>query len=789
MENYEIVLNQLRNFGLNVDFLEIDTASPIRCCYKDEKKKNGWYWLNTVSIKNKTYIVGGYGVWKGDHNPHRISMNDFDGLLSKKEKSFLQKQWEEKKKKIQQEKNNKNKEASTKAVEKWSNCISAGESDYLKKKRVKPFGIRFDPSEKGVVVIPIRDIKGNIWGLQLINDDKNKIQKKYWPEGLKKKGNFHLISNEKFDDLSGRVLVTEGYATGATLHEATGLSVIVAFDSGNLSPVCEAIKKANFKIKIIVCADDDYLTDGNPGINSAKKAAGLVNGEVVVPDFVIDGIDIRKGKKLTDFNDLACHTDDGLNIIKEQINANKNCQKNNYLKKKAVSQMTIDALVERFRHIDNDSGGFVFDEWTKNICKVAKMKEMIQPGRKFDEVKNHPLWSERAVFMDQIGFDPTCKDESIVCNRYDGWDTIPNKKATKEDCRAILKLLSLLCMHEGQDEKDKNEVMDWVLKWLAYPIQNPGAKMATALIFHGRQGTGKSLFFEVIRKIYGKYGMIINQGAMEDSFNSDWVDKKLFVVADEVIANTQKYHLKNDIKTKITGDYMRINKKMVEAYNEKNYMNLVFLSNESNPVVLENDDRRFFVVWTSIVYDEEFYDEVNKEIANGGVESFHQYLLDYDLKGFHKDTKPLKTSAKKDLINLNLSPQQSFLKHWKNGDILSKNRGREILPYGVGPCSLLFQVFQEWAAFANEKYSGSLRYFSSDLKKEGWSEGKIKRVYVDSNKKKVVRIRFFIADDKSIEETKENGTPVFTREMSEDAMDFYTRIHNSYQDYFTEKRF
>jgi hypothetical protein len=86
-----------------------------------------------------------------------------------------------------------------------------------------------------------------------------------------------------------------------------------------------------------------------------------------------------------------------------------------------------------------------------------------------------------------------------------------------------------------------------VLKWIAYPIQHPGAKMKTTLVVHGPQGTGKNLFFEALMSIYGEYGDVLDQSALEDKFN-DWASRKLFMIADEVVARSDVYHIKNKLK-------------------------------------------------------------------------------------------------------------------------------------------------------------------------------------------------------------------------------------------------
>ena len=151
------------------------------------------------------------------------------------------------------------------------------------------------------------------------------------------------------------------------------------------------------------------------------------------------------------------------------------------------------------------------------------------PPRSWDLLKGHA--DRRVVYDHEVGFDSSGDDKSILCNLYLGLDSIPKEGS----CVALLDLLQYLCSMEP----DTEALYEWILKWLAYPLQNPGAKMATALVIHGPQGTGKSRFFEAVAKIYGRYSVVIGQEALEDKFNADWVSAKLFVIGDEVQARSE----------------------------------------------------------------------------------------------------------------------------------------------------------------------------------------------------------------------------------------------------------
>lgn len=138
--------------------------------------------------------------------------------------------------------------------------------------------VKFLYIKRGTLVVPMRDIGGQLWSLQFVFDAGGKKFLKYG----RKSGCFHFIGGEA---KAGQELgIAEGYATAATVHEVTGLPVVVAFDSGNLLPVAQAFYEHFTKIKIVIFGDDDRETEGNPGRTKAEEAAAAVGGVAVFPE-------------------------------------------------------------------------------------------------------------------------------------------------------------------------------------------------------------------------------------------------------------------------------------------------------------------------------------------------------------------------------------------------------------------------------------------------------------------------------------------------------------------------
>ena len=194
-------------------------------------------------------------------------------------------------------------EVATQAEDEVSTYADASaDHPYLVRKRIAPNGIKIDRA--GRLVVPVSDSSGEILSYQTIDADGNK---RFLKGGKIEGGFYELRGNRKV------IFIGEGFATCASIHQATGFTTLVAFDCGNLAKVAKSAKEMFLGSRIVICADNDQFSEGNPGITKGKAAAGLVFGEIVYPIF--NESDLTS--KPTDFNDL--HTLQGIEAVKEQI--------------------------------------------------------------------------------------------------------------------------------------------------------------------------------------------------------------------------------------------------------------------------------------------------------------------------------------------------------------------------------------------------------------------------------------------------------------------------------------
>lgn len=224
--------------------------------------------------------------------------------LTPEEKKERQHKIEAARKAAQEELERRQETTAQKALELWRGLAKCENHPYLSKKQVPAYNIRFtdDCAEFGgkgkYLVIPLYDTNGKIWSLEFINE----AGEKRFLSGGRKKGCYFPIGK-----LDVQLVVCEGYATGASIHQATGLAVAVAFDAGNMESVTQALKNKYPALEIIIAADNDIKENApNIGVLKAQTVADKYSCKVVIPE-------LKSGGKC-DFNDVAVN--EGLERVK-----------------------------------------------------------------------------------------------------------------------------------------------------------------------------------------------------------------------------------------------------------------------------------------------------------------------------------------------------------------------------------------------------------------------------------------------------------------------------------------
>ena len=249
----------------------------------------------------KLFADGEGGIvcnWKS--NDTRPFFADDGRTFTEGERRERDRKREESIRRAREEDERRHQEAQTEARRIWNAAAPTTAHPYLTKKGVKGIGVR--KHSDGRLLVPVIDAGGTFHSLQYIDGAGDK---RFHPNG-RVAGCFHRITGDM-----AVICIVEGLATGLSVHEATGYAVAVAFNAGNLLVVAQALREKYPEARMILVADDDHATAGNPGVTKSTAAARAVGGFVALPDF--EGAADRG----TDANDL--HQCKGLEAVKRCI--------------------------------------------------------------------------------------------------------------------------------------------------------------------------------------------------------------------------------------------------------------------------------------------------------------------------------------------------------------------------------------------------------------------------------------------------------------------------------------
>jgi phage/plasmid primase-like uncharacterized protein len=272
-------------------------------------KGDGAYRLHLDSIP-----AGGFQNWQDGRGWQNWCYKDAESL-TQDERASLSAIWERARKDQEVEQQRRHAEAAERAQEIWTEAERVKDTtshSYLVSKGIKGDGLRL---HRGRLVIPMYNDLGELSSLQFIAADGTDTKR--FLKGGKKNGCSFTIGSAP----GSVICVAEGYATARSVHEASGHTTVCTFGSDNLLAVAKQLRSKHGSTQILVCADDDCHTPGNPGLTKAREAAQAVGGALAVPDF---GAERPKGA--TDFNDLHRHA--GLEAVRACIKRAEPVQSN-----------------------------------------------------------------------------------------------------------------------------------------------------------------------------------------------------------------------------------------------------------------------------------------------------------------------------------------------------------------------------------------------------------------------------------------------------------------------------
>lgn len=300
------VLSQMHEAGMPELPEYLEASGRLR---RFGRKKRGWYRLfENIGRTGRSYLTGAFGYW-GLVEGQRIRPAgdiDHDDLARLRDATRARQEADERARREAAER------AAMRAAARWRAATKTGRSAYLVRKLIDaPESVRFEPD--GTILVPMvrYDLPRDqaLVGVQAIAPDGEKR----FVKGTAKRGAACRIGCVVVGE---PILVAEGYATAATLRAAVcaRLPAFVAFDAGNLEPVVEVLLEAYPQCPILVCADDDFATSGNPGRAKADRLRRRHRVHMIYPVWPA-----ARSPKDTDFNDL--HKAVGLHVVARQLRA------------------------------------------------------------------------------------------------------------------------------------------------------------------------------------------------------------------------------------------------------------------------------------------------------------------------------------------------------------------------------------------------------------------------------------------------------------------------------------
>lgn len=650
------IVKDMINYGIEPP--EIIPDSKYRK-FKHGSDRAGWYVFSEINGQ----CVGAWGSFRGI--PKQSYRYNFNGEKSDPvDYEKIKAEIKAAKKKTGIALKAEQAKATNKARLIYNNAKPCQKHPYLENKSVMASdGVKINGDN---LVIPIKNISGEIISLQTIKPDGSKK----FLYGANSCGAFKIDGKEK-------IVLCEGYATGASIHMATGYTVIVCFNTGNLKKIAPKIE-CDF-----IAADNDlFTTDSGGNPNPGKTAAELTGKPYVLPKFK------HLKDKPTDFNDL--HQIEGLEEVKKQLSVDE--YENLKLKIKQAEESQIDSIVNQInesplseikkellrKQIKSKTGlsmsvlrpdekktGFS-DSSAKKILKLnqryaliknigGKCRVMIESedyytgeiktdfqtiydfekslsGETVDGDDLSTAWlndyRHRRTY-ETVGFypcppgkNPKCPDS--VFNFFTG--ILEPKKGTWPLIREHIE--TVIC--SGSLDSEPNEYANYIYDWCAFLFQNIGVKRPeTVIVLQGGEGIGKGFFARIFQEIFTENHFY----AFEDSQrltakHNKILMQRLFVFADEAFFSGDKKSIKQFMGM-VTSPFMTVEPKGVDSIKARNWASYMIASNDNHVISAAHDDRRNFVLKVSgkKKNNYRYFKALKHEILNGGSAAFLYDML------------------------------------------------------------------------------------------------------------------------------------------------------------------
>lgn len=241
----------------------------------------------------------------------------------------------------------------------------------------------------------------------------------------------------------------------------------------------------------------------------------------------------------------------------------------------------------------------------------------------------------RRTYVNGLVLLPEGETPAGTYNLWRGFGCEPKRGATQEEVKpALAHMFKVVC---GADVAAYN----YLLRWLAWGVQNPGKQAEVAVVLQGGRGVGKGFLGRWFRDMYGAHGMHIQHPRhLVGNFNGHLQSCCAMFVDEAFFAGDRAGNAV--LKSLITEDQMTVEKKGIDVAPIRNRLKILMATNEDHAIIAGTDERRYFVLHVSDAkaQDHTYFGKLDAWWVNGGKEALLGYLLDLDLKGFNIRSVP-----------------------------------------------------------------------------------------------------------------------------------------------------
>lgn len=271
---------------------------------------------------------------------------------------------------------------------------------------------------------------------------------------------------------------------------------------------------------------------------------------------------------------------------------------------------------------------------------------------------------ERALYVPWA--DLMFEYEGQACvNRYRADSAPEAADSTKGFEKVVVDHINTLCGGRAPESKA-------LIQWLAWNVQNPGKKVRWSPLIKGVEGDGKSVLGELLQGVMGQCNVKQISPKVIGTDFTGWAEGACVGVLEELkLTGHNRHDVLNALKPYITNSTVEVHRKGRDTYNAHNTQNYIAFTNHADALPLNDNDRRWFIIFTPWSNRDELAAHVGGlqgyfkrlfDTIHGQPAHLRRWLLDVDLTGFEPDSAAPLTDEKAEMVALSVTDDEDTVR-------------------------------------------------------------------------------------------------------------------------------